>query len=106
MLKSLESIVRNIFVPRELVTGDWGLTWYVILFLATELYFAHRDEAERPTEGHWMLTVLVSYLLVVYNLAYFREPYHTGPNDSSNRLVLQALPLVLLYLSKLRFAHF
>ena len=106
MLKSLESIVRNILVPRELVTGDWGLTWYVIFFLATALYFAHRDAAERPTERHWMFTMLVTYLLVVYNLAYFREPYHTGPNDSSNRLVLQALPLVLLYLSKLRFAHF
>src|SRR4029077_3878869 len=35
MLISLESIVRNI-----LVEGDWGLTWYVILFFATELYFA------------------------------------------------------------------
>ena len=104
MLKSLESIVRNIFVPRELVTGDWGLTWYVIFFLVT-VYFAHRDAADRPREHHWMVTMLAAYVLVVYNLAYFREPYHTGPNDSSNRLVLQALPLVLLYLSRLRLAH-
>jgi hypothetical protein len=104
MLKSLESIVRNIFVPRELVTGDWGLTWYVIFFLVT-VYFAHRDAADRPREHHWMVTMLAAYVLVVYNLAYFREPYHTGQNDSSNRLVLQALPLVLLYLSRLRLAH-
>jgi len=106
MLKSLEGIVRNVFVPRPVFTGDWGLTWYVIIFLATALYFARRDAAEGPTERHWMFPVLVAYVLVVYNLAYFREPYHTGPNDSSNRLVLQALPLVLLYLSKVRFAYF
>lgn len=109
MLKSLESIGRNILVPTEVFTGDWGLTWYVIFFFGTVLYFARPDAAERPTERpterYWMLTMLVAYFLLVYNLAYFREPYHTGPNDSSNRLVLQALPLVLLYLSKLRFAH-
>jgi len=90
MLSSLESIVRNI-----LVAGNWGLTWYVIFFLATELYFARRDATER----HWMFMVLVTYILLVYNLAYFRVPYHLGEIDSANRLVLQALPLVLLYLS-------
>ena len=89
MLTSLESIVRNIF--RD---GDWGLTWYVIFFLAAELYFARRDATER----HWMFMVLVAYILVVYNLAYF-TPYHLGASDSANRLVLQALPLVFLYLS-------
>jgi len=96
MLTSLQSIGRNI-----LVTGDWGLTWYVIFFLATALYFARRD----PTERHWMLMVLVTYALLVYNLAYFTNSYRIGATDSGNRLVLQALPLVLLYLSKLRFAH-
>jgi hypothetical protein len=97
MLSSLESIVRNI-----LLDGNWGLTWYVIFFLATELYFASRDATER----HWMLMVLVTYTLVVYNLAYFRVPYHIGEFDSANRLLLQALPLVLLYLSNFRFVHF
>jgi hypothetical protein len=97
MLGSLESIVRNI-----LVDGDWGLTWYVIFFLATELYFASRDATER----HWMFMVLVTYILLVYNLAYFTNSYRIGATDSANRLVLQALPLVLLYLSNLRFAHF
>jgi hypothetical protein len=48
--------------------------------------------------------ILVSFMLVVYNLVYFREPYHTREFDSANRLVLQALPSVLLYLS-LRFAQ-
>jgi hypothetical protein len=97
MLGSLESIGRNI-----LVDGDWGLTWYVIFFLATELYFASRDARER----HWMFMVLVTYILLVYNLAYFTNSYRIGATDSANRLVLQALPLVLLYLSNLRFAHF
>jgi hypothetical protein len=92
MLISLKSIVLNI-----LVYGNWGLTWYVIIFLATELYFARRDATER----HWMFMVLVTYILLVCNLAYFiREPYHTfGEYDSANRLMLQVLPLVLLYLS-------
>jgi hypothetical protein len=90
MLSSLESIVRNI-----LVDGNWGLTWYVIFFLATELYFARRDATER----HWMFMVLVTYILLIYNLAYFTTSYHTGEFDSANRLVLQALPLVCLYLS-------
>jgi hypothetical protein len=90
MLRSLENIIRNI-----LVAGDWGLTWYVIFFLATELYFARRS----ATEHHWMFMVLVTYMLLVYNLAYFRVPYRIGADDSANRLVLQALPLVPLYLS-------
>jgi len=98
MLSSLTSIVRNI-----LVDGNWGLTWYVILFLATELYFAR---VHAPTEHHWMFMVLVTYILLVYNLAYFSDSYHIGEFDSANRLVLQALPLVLLHLSNLRFAHF
>ena len=87
MLSSLESIVRNI-----LVDGNWGLTWYVIFFLATELYFARRDATER----HWMFMVLVTYSLLIYNLAYFTTaiPYRSSI-DSANRLVLQALPLVL-----------
>ena len=76
--------------------GNWGLTWYVIFFLSTELYFASRNAA---TEHRWIFMLLVTYMLVVYNLAYFTSPYHTGEFDSANRLVLQALPLVLLYLS-------
>jgi hypothetical protein len=90
MLSSLKSIARNV-----LVEGNWGLTWYVIAFVATELYFA-RDAA---TGRHWMLMVLATYFLLVYNLAYFSDPYHVGEFDSANRLMLQALPLVLLYLS-------
>ena len=105
MFTSLDSIAQNLFVPREVSTGDWGLTWYVILFLATELYFVRRDTAARPSADHWMFAIVVGYLLLLYNLAYFREPYHTRPNDSSTRMVLQAMPLVLLYLSRLRFAR-
>jgi hypothetical protein len=98
MLRSLESIVRNIFLE-----GNWGLTWYVIFFLATELYFGGVDAV---TERHWLFLVLVTYILLVYNLAYFSDSYHIGEFDSANRLVLQALPLVLLHLSNLRFATF
>ena len=94
MLTSLKSIVRNI-----LVDGNWGLTWYVIFFLAIELYFARRDATER----HWMFMVLVTYMSSCLQPGIFLEPYHTGEIDSANRLMLQALPLVLLYLS-LRFA--
>jgi hypothetical protein len=92
MLRSLGSIVRNI-----LVDGNWGLTWYVIFFLATQLYFARRD----ATEQHWVFMVLATYFLLVYNLAYFTDSYRVGAADSANRLVLQALPLVFLYLSSL-----
>jgi hypothetical protein len=90
MLSSLESIGRNV-----LVEGNWGLTWYVIAFVAAERYFACRDATERD----WMLMLLATYFLLVYNLAYFSDPYHPGEFDSANRLMLQALPLVLLYLS-------
>jgi uncharacterized membrane protein YqjE len=43
--------------------------------------------------------VLVTYVLLVYNLAYFTDAYRIGATDSANRLVLQALPLAVLYLS-------
>jgi len=98
MLTSLKSIVQNI-----LVYGNWGLTWYVMFFLATELYFAR---VHAPTERHWMFMVLVTHILLVYNLAYFTDSYHIGAVDSANRLVLQALPLVLLYLSTLQVGMF
>ena len=98
MLTSLKSIVQNI-----LVYGNWGLTWYVMFFLATELYFAR---VHAPTERHWMFMVLVTYILLAYNLAYFTDSYHIGAVDSANRLVLQALPLVLLYLSTLQVRMF
>src|SRR5262249_51178228 len=92
MFSSLESIVRNV-----LLEGNWGLTWYVLLFLLTELYSSNRD-----TTGHnWIFMVLVTYVVVVYDLAYFTDPYHPyhiGQFDSANRLLLQALPLVVLYL--------
>jgi hypothetical protein len=89
MSSSLENIVRNV-----LVEGNWGLTWYVLFFLLIELYFSARD----ATEYHWIFMVLVTYVVVVYDLAYFSDPYHIGEFDSANRLLLQALPLVLLYL--------
>lgn len=95
MLTSLVSMVQSISL-----TGNWGLTWYVIFFLAAELYLSRRD----ATEPRWLFMILVSFILVVYNLSYFREPYHTREFDSANRLMLQALPLVLLYLG-LRFAQ-
>ncbi len=98
MLTSLKSIVQNI-----LVYGNWGLTWYVMFFLATEPYFAR---VHAPTERHWMFMVLVTYILLAYNLAYFTDSYHIGAVDSANRLVLQALPLVLLYLSTLQVRMF
>jgi hypothetical protein len=91
MLGSLLSMVQNI-----LVYGNWGLTWYVIVIIAVELYFARMGS----TKHQWIFTLLVSYVLLVYNLAYFiKTPYHTGEVDSANRLLLQSLPLVLLYLS-------
>jgi hypothetical protein len=95
MLTSLQNALQNL-----LVTGDWGLTWYILFLLVmTEFYFAGRH----ATEHHWMSMVLVAYILLVYNLAYFTDPYRIGASDSANRLALQALPLVLLYLSKLQY---
>jgi hypothetical protein len=90
MFTSFINIVRNI-----LVSGDWGLTWYVILFFATQLYFV----GWRSMERHWLLVVVVGYCLLVNNLAYFTSSYRDGASDSGNRLVLQVLPLVILYLS-------
>ena len=90
MITSLRSMVRN-----ALVGGDWGLTWYVIAFLGTELYVIGRHSMER----RWMFLILVSYGLLVYNLTYFSGAYRIGASDSGNRLILQMLPLVVLYFS-------
>jgi len=89
MLASLVSTLENIFLGY----GNWGLTWYFVLFLV--LYFARRHATGR----HWLSMLLVSYILLVYSLAFFSIPYHIGDYDSANRLMLQVLPLVLLYLS-------
>jgi hypothetical protein len=89
MFISLESIVRNV-----LFEGNWGLTWCVVFFLVTEFCFSNWD----ATEHHWIFMVLITYVVLVYDLAYFTDPYHKGEFDSANRLLLQALPLVVLYL--------
>ena len=90
MATSSRSMVRN-----ALVAGDWGLTWYVIAFVATELYILCRHSIER----RWMFFVLITYVLLVYNVTYFSGAYRIGASDSGNRLILQAVPLVILYLS-------
>ena len=89
MVSSLESIAWN-----TLLKGNWGLTWYVLLFLMAELYLSKW----RSTKYHWMFMVLVTYVVLVYNLAYFTDPYHIGEFDSAKRLLPQALPLIVLYL--------
>ena len=89
MLTSLHSIASNMFFY-----GNWGLTWYGVLFLSTAFYFARRD----ASDGQWMIMLLVPYLLLVYSLAYFTDAYHLGEIDSANRLMLQLMPLVILYL--------
>jgi hypothetical protein len=91
MLTSLVSTLRNL-----LVHGNWGLTWYVIVFLVIELSFARRTGGQRDR----LPMILAAYVLLVYDLAYFSIPYHLGDYDSANRLMLVALPLVLLYLSR------
>ena len=96
MLTSLEGIVRNV-----LQGGEWGLTWYVVLAAITVLYFIRESADER----HWLCGVLIAYVLLVYNLAYASDPYRIGRHDSANRLMLQALPLVILYLSHSLFAR-
>jgi hypothetical protein len=90
MATSFRSMVRN-----ALVAGDWGLTWYVIAFVATELYLICRHSIER----RWLFVVLVTYVLLVYDLTYFTEAYRIAASDSGNRLILQAVPLAVLYLS-------
>jgi hypothetical protein len=90
MITSFRSMVRN-----ALVAGDWGLTWYVIAFLAMEVYMICRHSVER----RWIFMVLISYALLVYDLTYLSGAYRIGPSDSGNRLLLQAVPLVMLYLS-------
>jgi len=90
MATSSRSMVRN-----ALVAGDWGLTWYVIAFVATELYILCRHSIERRS----MFLVLMTYVLIVYNVTYFSDAYRIGASDSGNRLILQAVPLVILYLS-------
>lgn len=90
MATSFRSMVRN-----ALVGGDWGLTWYVIAFVATELYVLCRHSVER----RWMFVVLITYVLLVYDVTYFSGAYRIGVSDSGNRLILQAVPLVMLYLS-------
>jgi len=90
MITSLRSMVRN-----ALVGGDWGITWYVIAFFAAELYVICRHSIER----RWMFMILISYIVLVYDLTYFTGAYRLGASDSANRLVLQAVPLVVFYLS-------
>jgi hypothetical protein len=90
MLTSLHSMLRNV-----LVDGNWGLTWYVVIFVATELFVVRRRG--REAQSVWM--VFVAYVLLVYNLGIFGEPYHTGEFDSANRLLLQGFPVLVLYLT-------
>jgi hypothetical protein len=69
----------------------WSWTWLVI---AAILPFLLTRNGSQP-ENHLLLYSSAVYILIVLLLVLARIPYRLGQTDSSNRLMLQILPVLL-----------
>jgi hypothetical protein len=89
MIASLEAYVQNL-----VRFDDWGLTWTAIATLAAlGLWVA------RPP-GHAPFTVgIPAYLALVLLFAFAHGVYTAKSNESSARLALHVVPLILFYLA-------
>jgi hypothetical protein len=92
--KSLLSFMSNLFG----VTGFWGLTWYVILFLSVFIYYKKKEKIFYDPIFMTIVLIFNSYL----GMLFFRQNYRIGFGDSFNRgVAVQLLPLIILFIIKL-----
>jgi hypothetical protein len=82
-------------VIRRLLNPYWNFVW---LFAALVLLFRRQMVLEAP--AGWLVLLVSGYLFLV-NLTYLFsrfEPYLAHLNNSVERLIVQAVPLILLWL--------
>jgi len=88
--RSADAFYQNLIVQRHHM---WGYAWPAVLAL-----WALSLTAPAPPAGH-----VLSYgaLLAFLGVAAFalEHPYRVGPTDSGNRMMIQVLPVAMLYFS-------
>lgn len=70
-------------------TGGWGFTWMAAVAALVWTYSAHS-----PSWENLLWKALIGLALLLTVLVALRGPYQTGFEDSTNRLLLYAVPLV------------
>lgn len=70
---------------------SWGWTWFVLLFFVPLIFW----QSEQLPENWFLIHTIGAYILVIILIALARTPYRLGETDSSNRLMIQILPIIL-----------
>jgi hypothetical protein len=73
------------------VTGLWGVFWLVMPLLAVGAAIVGFSN------DRYIFFGLASFVLIIPILAYLRgSPFHDGPGDSANRMMMHIVPLLVL----------
>jgi hypothetical protein len=89
MLASNSSIINNLFF-----WGDWGMAfWLWLIVLIMYLVFPQKEIC------FFLNKIVVSTMLMISCLSFFRNPYRLSWNDSANRLLTLVFPLILIMLA-------
>jgi hypothetical protein len=88
--KSLQAFFENVAIGE----GGWGFSLLALGFLGVIAFVASQGAALVA-----LRFPLTSFVPVFFLLAYVREgAYRVGPGDSLNRMLMQFVPLLILYL--------
>lgn len=87
LIINFRSIGTNMFI-----SGNWGLFWWGITVLALISLF-HSKFPQKEV----LIRIIVSFVMIIHILGFFRHPYHNLWYDSANRMMIHIAPLVLFF---------
>ncbi|MBG0787587.1 MAG: hypothetical protein H0S79_21065, partial [Anaerolineaceae bacterium] len=78
LVKNIRSVATNLFI-----SGNWGIFWWVICALALISLLRSQFPQKKM-----MVRIIVSFLMIVQILGFFRAAYHARWYDSANRMMI------------------
>ena len=84
---SVWSSIKNLFEE-----GGWGIVWIIFPFL-----IVISMAGPKIVQGELFFYGISSFLFLLLELSYFRNPYRVGWGDSANRMLTHILPIIILY---------
>jgi hypothetical protein len=84
---NIRSVSSNLFI-----TGNWSAFWWVTVGLAIISAFHSRFPQKRI-----LLDIVLTFVMIVQILGFFRSPYHGRWFDSANRMMIHIAPLFLFF---------
>jgi hypothetical protein len=86
MMISNKTMIENMFF-----TGQWGVIFWI--WIVTLLSFLKYPQSSLDK---YLNKIIISTILIISGLGFFRVPYRLSWNDSANRLITLVFPVILL----------